>query len=778
MCLHARARDHESVMAYFRVSGCFTPVFLACIETDEIFYRSTAGAYGARVLGLVLFADPTCCELLGYFVAPHTASFFYWHYARASRADAGSILAPAQVAVVVAAAAMLQVTAVSFSSAWRRRGSRRPAAVRRQPVADSDASQLTCTGTSYGSGSECSGDGARQAAPSSSTPFGAALVVSGVSLTALMFTPDAVFDRELYRPFLEVATNTASAGVRAFIMGVTCAVFGAQYFVMSRRREEAYTARGELQRKREARVATEVRYFLTFIYCPMVVLVSLEKVWLRDPGDAWAAWWWVMMAGRVVILAWSVICIRTMKREPTLYNVNIVGVVGIPLVTFYFLFLERSPALNHGTRPSNPGLAGDLGPGGDPRDGGATMRFTLLRAVVAFYIHSRTIYVDVFGVYRIVWSVLGLCWTTNWDAEKSAGVCGVAVFFSLTRVISTLLDRAEDVEGRARHAADLERLIDTANAPIFGIDTDGCVNEWNQRAAAIVGYPKEEALGKRLVEEFVAPDHRASVERVLKKALYGEETANYEFPLLSRGDSTTAVTVVLLNATTRRSAAGHIVGVLGVGQDITELRTVTTELAQVAGNLERLIDTANAPIFGTDVHGRVDTWNQCAASISGFAKEETLGRRVSEFIAPEYRASVERVIQRALHGTETANFEFPLSAKSGARVDVLLNATTRRSAAGVVVGVVGVGQDITELRAKEREAKDREIAHEAQLAETRAEARAQVERDATAYFFHEPVVILLQRTFCTVLLHSHGLDFYSRVLLCGVLTGSEGTSTW
>ena len=36
---------------------------------------------------------------------------------------------------------------------------------------------------------------------------------------------------------------------------------------------------------------------------------------------------------------------------------------------------------------------------------------------------------------------------------------------------------------------DLTRLIDTANAPIFGIDKDFRINEWNQMAAKITGYP-------------------------------------------------------------------------------------------------------------------------------------------------------------------------------------------------------------------------------------------------------------------------------------------------
>jgi signal transduction histidine kinase len=51
----------------------------------------------------------------------------------------------------------------------------------------------------------------------------------------------------------------------------------------------------------------------------------------------------------------------------------------------------------------------------------------------------------------------------------------------------------------------------------------------------------------------------------------------------------------------------------------------------------------------------------------------------------------------ALLGQETANYEFPLFAKDGQRVMVLLNSSTRRDAKGKITGVLGVGQDITEL---------------------------------------------------------------------------------
>jgi PAS domain S-box-containing protein len=127
-------------------------------------------------------------------------------------------------------------------------------------------------------------------------------------------------------------------------------------------------------------------------------------------------------------------------------------------------------------------------------------------------------------------------------------------------------------------------------------------------------------------------------------------------------------------------------------------KKVLVEQARISNDLTQLIDTANAPIFGIDGQGQVNEWNQQSEKITGFSKDEVMGRDlVADFITDDYKTSVGEVLEKALKGEETANYAFPLFTKSGDRVDVLLNSTTRRDASGQIVGVVGVGQDITEL---------------------------------------------------------------------------------
>ena len=143
-----------------------------------------------------------------------------------------------------------------------------------------------------------------------------------------------------------------------------------------------------------------------------------------------------------------------------------------------------------------------------------------------------------------------------------------------------------------------------------------------------------------------------------------------------------------------------VLGLLVTGGTTAYIRALSNQrvrVAKTAQELTQLIDTANAPIFGIDVEGKVNEWNQTAERITGFTKDDVMGHDlVAEFINDDYKASVKKVFDKALRGEETSNYEFPLQTKAGERVDVLLNSTTRRDVAGNIVGVIGIGQDITE----------------------------------------------------------------------------------
>jgi len=311
--------------------------------------------------------------------------------------------------------------------------------------------------------------------------------------------------------------------------------------------------------------------------------------------------------------------------------------------------------------------------------------------------------------------------TTRRDAENNiVGVVGVA---------QDVTEAANHDRAVASKARELRQLIETANAPIFGIDVHGNVNEWNDKTAEITGFAKEDTLGKPLVENFIMPKLRKSIQDVMQNALLGNDTSNYELEFKTRSNE---IRYLLVNATTRRDAENNIVGVVGVAQDVTETKRNDRAMSAMARELRQLVDKANAPIFGIDVHGKVNEWNEKTAEITGFSKEEAFEKPlVSTFIVPSLRQSVQEVLDKALHGDETSNYELEFETKSKEIRYLLVNATTRRDDESNIVGVVGVAQDVTDDRKHSLELREMQYIRASQ------EAKVETERNMTAYFAHE-----------------------------------------
>jgi PAS domain S-box-containing protein len=146
---------------------------------------------------------------------------------------------------------------------------------------------------------------------------------------------------------------------------------------------------------------------------------------------------------------------------------------------------------------------------------------------------------------------------------------------AVARAFNKMSSKLNRVMGEhASIANELTQLIDTANAPIFGIDAQGNINEWNQQLEKTTSFKKTEIIGLHLVADVITSNHKASIGLILANALKGDETANYELALYTKaGDRID----ILLSSSTRRDASDNIVGVVCVGQDITELNNVRHE---------------------------------------------------------------------------------------------------------------------------------------------------------------------------------------------------------
>ena len=123
----------------------------------------------------------------------------------------------------------------------------------------------------------------------------------------------------------------------------------------------------------------------------------------------------------------------------------------------------------------------------------------------------------------------------------------------------------------------------------------------------------------------------------------------------------------------------------------------------LAQELTQLIESANNPIFGVDMEGRVNIWNQTMAMITGVSAAEATGQPMVPLIATESRDRAQERMQKVLSGQNCESFELNISSQTGAQPTLLLNCTSRRDSKGDIVGAIVVGLDISERLQAEQE---------------------------------------------------------------------------
>jgi PAS domain S-box-containing protein len=126
------------------------------------------------------------------------------------------------------------------------------------------------------------------------------------------------------------------------------------------------------------------------------------------------------------------------------------------------------------------------------------------------------------------------------------------------------------------------------------------------------------------------------------------------------------------------------------------------ELTFVRKYLEELLEHANALIVVTNRDQRVVVFNRQIVKLTGFAREEVLGKELLQFIPEAERERVARVIASSLKGEQVSNFETRVLGRSGREVRVSFSTSAVLATRGDVEGVIAIGQDLTQIKELER----------------------------------------------------------------------------
>ncbi|KAJ9699803.1 hypothetical protein PVL29_005595 [Vitis rotundifolia] len=247
-------------------------------------------------------------------------------------------------------------------------------------------------------------------------------------------------------------------------------------------------------------------------------------------------------------------------------------------------------------------------------------------------------------------------------------------------------------------AREMVRLIETATAPIFAVDVDGCINGWNAKVAELTGLSVEEAMGKSLVHDLVYKESEETVDKLLHHALRGEEDKNVEIKLRTFDSQQHKKAVfVVVNACSSRDYTNNIVGVCFVGQDVTGQKVVMDKFIHIQGDYKAIVHSPNPlipPIFASDENTVCSEWNTAMEKLTGWSRGDIIGKMlVGEIFGsscrlkgPDALTKFMIVLHNAIGGQDTDKFPFSFFDRNGKYVQALLTANKRVNMEGQIIG--------------------------------------------------------------------------------------------
>jgi len=241
-----------------------------------------------------------------------------------------------------------------------------------------------------------------------------------------------------------------------------------------------------------------------------------------------------------------------------------------------------------------------------------------------------------------------------------------------------------------RESAERFRTLMEAAFEGIGISEKGRLLEVNSALCRMLGYTREECLGKE-IRNFIAPE---DAERVMSRNLSGYAEP-YEHKMVRKDgaiiDVETYGTPVLFMGRPCRGTAIR---------DVTERKRAEQEQAAARDYLANIVNAIGGPVFVKDEAHRFVLANDAFCEMAGYSREEMLGRTDTGFFPAEQTGVFWEIDSQVLEtGVENVNEEILSNPLAAPRT--LVTRKTRYVEPSGKRFIVGVSTDITDHKRSE-----------------------------------------------------------------------------
>ncbi|NEP01474.1 MAG: PAS domain S-box protein [Symploca sp. SIO2E9] len=244
-------------------------------------------------------------------------------------------------------------------------------------------------------------------------------------------------------------------------------------------------------------------------------------------------------------------------------------------------------------------------------------------------------------------------------------------------------------ESQKRYAT----LAEVSPVGIFRTDIRGNCLYVNERWCEIAGLTLEQSLARG----WVSAIHRDDREQVFNEwhlAVHNSLPFRLEYRF-QRPDG--AVTWVFGQALAQRDPQGGVTGFVGTITDITQLKRTEANLLESERRWRTLLEQVRLLVIGLDQNGKVEYANPFFLELTGYTQTEVLGKDWLETFVPlSEQQQVQTLFQALLPQDFTPYYQNSILTKYGEERIIAWNNTLLQNPSGEAIGIMSIGEDITE----------------------------------------------------------------------------------
>ncbi|HYO67876.1 MAG TPA: ATP-binding protein [Archangium sp.] len=279
------------------------------------------------------------------------------------------------------------------------------------------------------------------------------------------------------------------------------------------------------------------------------------------------------------------------------------------------------------------------------------------------------------------------------------------VLLDLSRSVAEAAGEEELVAAVARGVKELFpgrmfciRIVDARTGGLTSLYAEGRLKEGAHEPIVL----KQSAVNKTHLEPESLPADRVVISRDVPLIFVGT-TRGVNAPLVASGQLFGAINMEYPEGLEADKVHDERVLLQLANQVAVAVRNakLIDELTFVRKYLEELLEKANALILVANRDKQVVVFNQALSALTGFSKEEVLGKDVLSFIPEDEQLRLSSVFATAMRGESVDNFETRLRSRDG-EVRVSFASSSVRTPQGEVEGLIAIGQDITVLKEVEK----------------------------------------------------------------------------